>query len=203
MPGEHYFSSEPASEFKPKDIKVTLDGSSYTVFTASGIFSPERLDAGTEVLLEHLDEVPKSGNLLDIGCGWGPIAISLALRAPKATVWAIDVNQRSLELTRMNCERLGIKNVKACTPDEVPEDLQFSGIWSNPPIRIGKPELHALLLRWLPRLKDGSESYLVVQKNLGADSLHRWLEAELPKGFSTIRVGTAKAYRVLRVKNRA
>jgi hypothetical protein len=63
--------------------------------------------------------------------------------------------------------------------------------------------LHSILTKWLPRLDFDAESYLVVQKNLGADSLHRWLEAELPEGFSTIRLDTAKSFRVLRVKNRA
>jgi len=202
MSSEHYFSTDPASQFKPKEITVELDGQKLSLQTAGGIFSPDRLDLGTEVLLEHLDEAPKSGNLLDVGCGWGPIALSLAMRAPKATVWAIDVNERSLQLARINAERLGIKNIKVCRPEDVPADLQFEGIWSNPPIRVGKEELHSILLSWLPRLSAGSESYLVVQKNLGADSLHRWLEAELPTGFSTIRVDTAKSFRVLRVKNR-
>lgn len=203
MSSEHYFSETPESEFKPKEIKVELDGQPVTVVTAGGIFSPDRLDAGTGVLLEHISEAPKSGNILDVGCGWGPITLALAMRAPRATVWAVDVNQRSLELTRMNAERLGLSNVKVCLPHEIPTDLKFQGIWSNPPIRIGKTELHELLLNWLPRLDIGSEAYLVVQKNLGADSLHRWLEAELPQEFSTIRVDTAKTYRVLRVKNRA
>lgn len=202
MSSEHYFSTDPASQFKPKEITVELDGQKLNVQTAGGIFSPDRIDLGTEVLLEHIDEAPKSGNLLDVGCGWGPIALTLALRAPKATVWAIDVNERSLQLTRANADRLGLKNLKVCRPEEVPSEVQFEGIWSNPPIRVGKDELHRILLTWLPRLSAGSESYLVVQKNLGADSLHRWLEAELPNGFSTIRVDTAKSFRVLRVKNR-
>jgi 16S rRNA G1207 methylase RsmC len=139
---------------------------------------------------------------LDVGCGWGPIALSLALQSPKATIWAVDVNQRSLDLTAANAAKLGLTNVKVAKPEDVPAELKFAGIWSNPPIRVGKEELHALLLNWLPKLAAGAESYLVVQKNLGADSLHRWLEAELPEGFSTIRVDSAKSYRVLRVKNR-
>ena len=203
MSSEHYFSETPGTEFKPKPITVELDGHKVEVLTAGGIFSPDRLDPGTSVLLAHLDEAPNGGNLLDVGCGWGPIALSLASRAPHATVWAIDVNERSMELTRLNTQRLGLTNVKVCRPEEVPADLKFDGIWSNPPIRVGKDVLHEILLTWLPRLNEGAESYLVVQKNLGADSLHRWLEAELPAGFSTIRVDTAKSYRVLRVKNRA
>lgn len=203
MSSEHYFSETPGTEFKPKPITVELDGRKVEALTAGGIFSPDRLDPGTSVLLAHLDEAPNGGNLLDVGCGWGPITLSLASRVPHATVWAIDVNERSMELTRLNAERLGLTNVKVCRPEEVPADLKFDGIWSNPPIRVGKEVLHEILLTWLPRLNEGAESYLVVQKNLGADSLHRWLEAELPAGFSTIRVDTAKSYRVLRVKNRA
>lgn len=202
MSSEHYFSQDPSSQFKPKEITVVLDGQSVNLQTAGGTFSPDRLDPGTSVLLEHLDLAPKGGNLLDVGCGWGPIALSLAMRAPKATIWAIDVNERSIQLTRENAERLGLTNIKVCRPEEVPADLKFEGIWSNPPIRVGKEILHELLLTWLPRLSEGSESYLVVQKNLGADSLHRWLDAQLPEGFSTIRVDTAKSYRILRVKNR-
>ena len=202
MSSEHYFSETPESEYKPKELKLELDGREITVVTSGGIFSPDRLDSGTAVLLEHLDHVPPSGNILDIGCGWGPITLAVAARSPKATVWAIDVNERSMRLTRENAERLGLENVKVCRPEEVPADLTFDGIWSNPPIRVGKDELHSILQTWLPRLALGAEAYLVVQKNLGADSLHRWLEAELPAGFSTIRVDTAKSFRVLRVKNR-
>ncbi len=202
MSSEHYFSETPGSDFKPKEINVEINGLAVSVETAGGIFSPDHIDQGTAVLLEHLDKVPPGGNLLDVGCGWGPIALSLASRAPHATVWAIDVNERSLELTRRNAARLGLTNVHVCRPDEIPANLEFEGIWSNPPIRVGKVELHSILQTWLPRLADGAESYLVVQKNLGADSLHRWLEAELPAGFKTIRVDTAKSFRILRVKNR-
>jgi 16S rRNA (guanine1207-N2)-methyltransferase len=202
MSSDHYFSEAPDSKFKPKEIRVEIDGKSVEVTTAGGIFSPDHIDQGTLVLLEHLDEVPPSGNILDIGCGWGPIALSLASRAPQATIWAIDVNQRSLDLTAANAARLGLKNIRVARPEDVPTDLKFSGIWSNPPIRVGKDVLHDILRTWLPRLEDAAESYLVVQKNLGADSLHRWLETEMPSGFSTVRVDTAKGFRVLRVKNR-
>lgn len=201
MPSEHYFSENPGSDYKPKEINVTINGQDVLVNTAGGIFSPDHIDQGTAVLLTHLEQAPAGGNILDIGCGWGPIALSLASRSPKATIWAIDVNERSLELTAANAKRLGINNIRCAKPDEVPADLTFSGIWSNPPIRVGKDVLHEILLTWLPRLEKDAEGYLVVQKNLGADSLQRWLEAELPENFSTIRVDTAKSFRVLRVKN--
>lgn len=202
MSSEHYFSETPASNFKPKEINVTINGREVSVTTAGGVFSPDHIDQGTNVLLAHLDEAPAGGDILDIGCGWGPIALSLASHSPKATIWAVDVNERSLELTAANAARLGLTNIKCVKPEDVPSDLKFSGIWSNPPIRVGKEVLHEILLNWIPRLQNEADAYLVVQKNLGADSLHRWLEAELPDNFSTIRVDTAKSFRVLRVRNR-
>ena len=203
MASEHYFSETPGSDYKLKEIQVVIDGASVTVQTAGGIFSPDHIDQGTAVLLNHLDEAPPGGNVLDIGCGWGPIALSLAKRSPKALIWAVDVNERSLVLTRANAQRLGIENIRVCKPEEVPTHLTFDGIWSNPPIRVGKEVLHEILLTWLPRLEKDADAYLVVQKNLGADSLHRWLEAELPENYSTIRVDTAKSFRVLRVRNKS
>jgi 16S rRNA G1207 methylase RsmC len=202
MSSEHYFSETPGSDYKPKEISVVINGREVLVTTAGGVFSPDHIDQGTNVLLTHLDEAPAGGNILDIGCGWGPIALSLASASPKATIWAVDVNQRSLELTAANAKRLGLSNIKCVTPEEVPADLEFSGVWSNPPIRVGKDVLHEILLTWLPKLQEHAEAYLVVQKNLGADSLHRWLEAELPENFSTVRIDTAKSFRVLRVKRK-
>ena len=199
MSTEHYFSETPGSEYRLKEITVTISGREVTLTTAGGVFSPDHIDQGTTVLLDHLAEAPAGGDILDLGCGWGPIALALASHSPKSTVWAVDVNQRSLELTAANAKRMGLSNIKCVTPDQVPADLKFSGIWSNPPIRIGKDALHELLLNWLPRLQKDAEAYLVVQKNLGADSLHRWLESELPKEFNTIRVETSKSFRVLRV----
>ena len=202
MESEHYFSENPAAPFRPKEITTKIHGREIVLTTANGVFSPDHIDQGTAVLLEHLDQAPAGGNILDIGSGWGPIALSLAINSPKAIIWAVDVNQRCLDLTATNAARLGIKNIKCVTPDEVPQDITFSGIWSNPPIRVGKEALHKILLKWLPRLEKDAEGYLVVQKNLGADSLHRWLEVELPETFSTIRVETSKSFRVLRVRNK-
>ena len=202
MSSEHYFSETPDTEYKPKNIQAVLAGQSVEVTTAGGVFSPDHVDQGTAVLLEHLAQAPAGGNILDIGCGWGPIALSLAINSPRATIWAIDINSRSRELTELNAKKLGLSNIRVCAPEDVPADLAFTGIWSNPPIRVGKDALHEILQTWLPRLAPDADAYLVVQKNLGADSLHRWLEAKLPSGFSTIRVDTAKSFRVLRVKNR-
>lgn len=199
--GEHYFSAHAGEEFRSRFITVTLAGRELTLETAGGVFSPEHLDTGTRVLLETVPEPPATGNLLDIGCGWGPIALELALLSPEATVWAVDVNERSLELMRRNSARAGCSNIRVCLPDEVPADLRFDAIWSNPPIRVGKAELHAILNRWLPRLATGSVGYLVVAKQLGGDSLQQWL-AETFAGAEVERVTTDKGFRVLRIAQR-
>jgi len=201
MSGDHYFSAQPGSELRAKTIRVVLAGRELELATASGVFSPDRLDAGTSVLLDAVPAPPPGGHLLDLGCGWGPIALSLALDAPHATVWAVDVNERSLELTRRNAADLGLENVNAVLPEDVPEEIEFATIWSNPPIRVGKAVLHDMLRLWLPRLAAGSDAWLVVQKNLGADSLQRWLDGDLP-GHAVIRADTARGYRVLRVRHR-
>jgi 16S rRNA (guanine1207-N2)-methyltransferase len=202
MSNEQYFAAQPASELNLRTFHARLVGQAYELTTASGIFSPERIDAGTEVLLANVPTPPPGGNLLDLGCGWGPIALSLAIHSPHATVWAVDVNERALDLVRRNAKSLGLENVNACTPDDVPTDVRFLAIWSNPPIRVGKNELHGLLERWLPRLEPGSDAWLVVQRNLGSDSLQRWLEATYPDDFTFTRAATSKGYRVLRGRRR-
>lgn len=194
---DHYFSAKPASPDERVPARVRIRGRELEVVTASGVFSHGRLDLGTQVLLREVPDPPDGGNLLDLGCGWGPLALTMALLSPGARVWAVDVNLRALDLVRRTAEDAGLTNVRAVTPDEVPDDVAFAAVWSNPPIRVGKAELHALLARWLGRLAPDGDAHLVVQRNLGADSLHRWLAEEL--GMPTERVGSAKGYRVLRV----
>jgi 16S rRNA G1207 methylase RsmC len=194
----HYFDESPAGDFKPKEISVTLAGQSFKLLTAGSVFSPDHLDQGTAVLLDNMQLAKPSGTFLDIGCGWGPIALALALNSPKATIYAVDVNERSLELTRLNAERLGLENVIVCKPDEVPAEISFDQIWSNPPIRVGKSVLHEILQLWINRLADAGSAYFVVQKNLGSDSLQKWLTAEF-KELETSRIDSAKSFRVLKV----
>lgn len=202
MPADHYFTAEPASPEESRTIQVKLAGRQLSVVTANGVFSPAHVDTGTQVLLHHVPTPPPSGNLLDLGCGWGPIAITLALESPHATVWAVDVNERALDLVRRNAELLGLTNITAARPEDVPSDMQFAAIWSNPPIRVGKNELHSMLTTWLDRLALGSDAWLVVQRNLGSDSLQRWMEATLPAGYTVLRAASNKGFRVLRVRHR-
>jgi 16S rRNA (guanine1207-N2)-methyltransferase len=202
MANEHYFSPDPGSELKQRTIRARLLGRDYELITANGVFSPDRIDTGTQVLLASVPSAPPGGNLLDLGCGWGPVALTLALESPHATVWAVDVNERALDLVRANAKRLSITNINAVTPQNVPSGTTFTSIWSNPPIRVGKDELHRMLEHWLPRLSAGSDAWLVVQRNLGSDSLHRWMDTILPGEFTVTRAATSKGFRVLRVRRR-
>jgi 16S rRNA (guanine1207-N2)-methyltransferase len=202
MSGDHYFTSSPDSARIVRTIHASIAGERRELVTANGVFSPEHIDTGTQVLLGAVPPPPPGGNLLDLGCGWGPIALTLALESPRATVWAVDVNERALDLVRANAQKLSIPNINAVTPENVPDDITFTTLWSNPPIRVGKNELHGMLKHWLPRIEDGSDGWLVVQRNLGSDSLHRWLQATFPDNFSFIRAATSKGYRVLRARKR-
>ncbi|MDQ1575746.1 MAG: rRNA (guanine1207-N2)-methyltransferase [Microbacteriaceae bacterium] len=200
--GDHYFTSAPESELRLRKVTVRLAGQSYELTTANGIFSPEHIDTGTQVLLANTPAPPPGGDVLDLGCGWGPIALTLALESPHSTVWAVDINERALELVRINARTLGLTNVNAVLPEDVPADIAFTTIWSNPPIRVGKSELHGLLSTWLPRLQPDSDAWLVVQRNLGSDSLHRWLETTFASDLTVTRAATSKGYRVLKARRR-
>lgn len=199
MPDDHYFSSAPSAPSRPQEVELKLPDLDLTLTSDSGVFSARAVDPGTVELLKAVPAAPAAGDLLDLGCGYGPIACALALRSPGATVWALDVNARALALTSANAERLGASNVKAVTSSEVPPGIRFAGIWSNPPIRIGKTALHDLLQTWLDRLQPDAFAWLVVHHHLGGDSLGRWLTAE---GWRTSKVASRKGYRILKVSPR-
>lgn len=201
---QHYFSADPSGDLTPREIDVELAGSTHRLLTAGGVFSPEHLDQGTQILLDSVDELSilsdqgdaPEGPVLDIGCGWGPIALATALVYPEREVWAIDVNARSRELTALNADRLGLKNVRVVSPEQVPGDIVFAEIRSNPPIRVGKKVLHDILEAWLPRLAVGGAAYLVVAKHLGADSLQRWISDSFPE-LSVERTARKKGFHVI------
>jgi len=194
-PGSHYFDEDPTTDSSPRDVVLLLPDVQLTLTTDRGVFGYDRIDGGTKLLLLRAPAPAKTGNLLDIGCGTGAIALTMARRSPAATVWAVDVNERARDLCRINAERNGIGNVTVCAPDDVPAGIAFATVWSNPAIRIGKPALHSMLLRWLGRMAEDGEAMLVVHKHLGSDSLQTWLTVQ---GYPTSRLASSAGYRILR-----
>ena len=197
LPPAHYFNEDPEVPSARKRIDVSLPDGSFSIETDTGVFSHGRVDSGTKVLLMEAPALPTSGHVLDLGCGAGPIAMTMARRSPESSVWAVDVNERARQLTRDNASALSLTNVTVASPDEVPDDVVFDVIWSNPPIKVGKQELHELLNRWLARLAPDGYAVLVVNKNLGSDSLAKWL-TEL--GWTVKRISSRQGFRVLTVK---
>ncbi len=196
-----YFAEQPAAAQRPGTVHVVAPDVHLALATDSGVFSAGRLDPGTRFLLDAAPPPPAAGDLLDLGCGYGPLALVLASRAPAARVWAVDVNQRAIDLCDRNAGHAGLANVRCVAvresgPDTAQLPGQYDLIWSNPPIRIGKPALHAMLASWLERLAPGAAAYLVVQRHLGSDSLQLWLEQT---GWSASRFAARAGYRILEV----
>ena len=197
MSSNQYFAEQPAAAHRPGTVHLVLPDMHLALATDAGVFSPGRLDPGTRLLLEAAPPPPPDGDLLDLGTGYGPLALALAKRSPGARVWAVDVNKRALELCAGNAASAGLVNVCCVPADDTSLPASYQLIWSNPPIRIGKQALHSMLTAWLGRLAPGAAAYLVVQRNLGSDSLQRWLTET---GWDTSRYAARAGYRVLEVK---
>jgi len=196
-----YWTDSPGVASRPSEVDLLLPDVDLRLTTDRGVFSAERVDRGTRYLLLEGPDLPTGPvDLLDLGCGYGPIACTLASRRPEARVWAVDVNGRARDLCWANAAAAGLSNVEVAAPDDVPVDVRLAAIWSNPPIRIGKPALHDLLIRWLDLLTPDGTAHLVVQRHLGADSLARWMD---DRGWATERRGSRKGFRLLDVAARA
>jgi 16S rRNA (guanine1207-N2)-methyltransferase len=193
---DHYFTETPSKPSRRVVVELRLPDMQVELLADRGVFSGSRVDPGTLTLLRQAPPPPPEGQLLDLGCGYGPVACALAKRAPGATVWAVDVNTRALELAADNATSLGLSNVRTVRPDEVPAEVVFDGIWSNPPVRVGKVALRELLSTWLGRLAGGASAWLVVHRHLGSDSLAEWLGSE---GWDVRREASKSGYRVLQV----
>ena len=194
---EHYFTADPTAPFRRAPVHASVWGHELSLTSGSGVFAQGRLDIGTAVLFRETSP-PSAGRVLDLGCGYGVIGLAVAAAVPEAVVTGVDINERAVLLANENAVSLGLSDrYSALTPDAVPHDATYDELWSNPPIRIGKAALHALLLTWLPRLEPGGRAVMVVGKNLGADSLQRWLGEA---GYPTDRIASAKGFRVLETR---
>jgi 16S rRNA (guanine1207-N2)-methyltransferase len=196
----HYFSERPGSPSRRSSVRLVLPDLTLDLATDRGVFgaAARAVDPGTKLLLTEAASVPPGAvDVCDLGCGYGPIAVTLARRAPEATVWAVDVNERARALAVENAAAAGVADrVRVCTPGDVPASVRFAALWSNPPIRIGKGALHELLRTWLARVDARGASWLVVHKHLGADSLASWL---VSSDWRVERVRSRMGYRILRV----
>lgn len=189
-----YFAPNPEVESRRSTVRLDLPDRSLQFVTDRGVFSSSRIDPGTKLLLLELPAL-EHGPVVDVGCGYGPIACTVGARQQDLELWAVDVNDRARELCRLNAAAIGL-DVQVVSPDEVPADLRVRTIVSNPPIRIGKAALHQLMEHWLDRLTPDGVAWLVVQKHLGADSLSDWMQR---RGHVVERVRSRQGYRILRV----
>ena len=196
MADDHYFAVEPSVPSATATVELRLPDVTLQLTTDRGVFAHRSVDAGTKLLLLEGPPPPAQGDVLDLGCGYGPIACALARRAPGATVWAVDVNERARSLCAANAAANGLANIRVAAPDDVDPTVAFAGLWSNPPIRVGKAALHDLLATWLARLAPGAAAHLVIHRNLGSDSLAAWLGAS---GWTVRRRASRQGYRVLDV----
>jgi 16S rRNA (guanine1207-N2)-methyltransferase len=191
-----YWDQLPASAHRPRMVALRLPSGPVQLETDAGVFARDGVDPGTKALLEVTPAPPDRGALLDLGCGYGPIAVSLAARAPHATVWAVDVNERALALVARNAERLGLGNVRAAAPAAVPSGLRFAALYSNPPVKIGKAPMRQLVLDWMDRLEPEAHAHLVVKRSMGSDSFAAWL---VEQRYEVRRLASKRGYRILAV----
>ncbi len=178
---DHYYTREPASESRPAECAFTYRGIGMTFVTDAGVFSRGEVDNGTRALLEALPE-EMAGEILDLGCGWGVIGISVALKWPEARVTMADVNLRALELARKNAEknRAGV----TCAESDGMEAFAgkaFDAVITNPPIRAGKQVIYKMFADAAECLKPGGALYLVIRKQQGAESCLKYLQTLYPR----------------------
>jgi 16S rRNA G1207 methylase RsmC len=199
---EHYFTGSSREHGLRHAYSFSVGDTTVNVHTDAGIFSSDRLDKGTAVLIDayrtgKLALPPViDGDIVDLGCGAGPLALVLARHYPNTHVWAVDVNERAVEACTHNAAINQCTNISAKAPDSVPEDVKISLLWSNPPIRIGKEQLHVLMLSWLSRLAPDGMAHVVINKNLGGDSFAAWLTSH---NFMVRRLASSQGFRVLQI----
>lgn len=196
----HYFDENPDIESEPKLVSGIIAGTEYTFTTDRGVFSYEKIDKATRILLDVFDDKfygAGPNTIVDVGCGYGVIACVMAQSFEEANIIAVDTNQRARDLTVTNYKKhFRNDRLRVMTPQEVDDTLEVDLVISNPPIRIGKEALFELLRGWSTCLSSSGQMWLVIAKNLGADSTAAYLEKEC--GLKVTRVASKKGFRVFR-----
>ena len=194
---DQYYTRNPSSSSRPAECVFTWRGKELRFTTDAGVFSRGELDTGTRLLLDALPET-LSGDILDLGCGWGPIGISIQALRPEARVILADVNLRALDLARGNADRNGVR--VACVESDgfsALEGRMFDAVVTNPPVRAGKQVIYRLFREAYDHLVPGGSLYLVIRKQQGAESCIRYLETffspveklDRSGGFWVLRAG--------------
>ncbi|HMS25600.1 MAG TPA: methyltransferase [Acidimicrobiia bacterium] len=195
-----YFDESPDVPSDPKTVLFTFKEIDYVFETDRGVFSYERIDKATRILLDVFSEKyygDQPEMIIDVGCGYGPITCVVADQFPQAHIIGVETNQRARDLAIKNCRKnIGGDRIRIMSPAEVDDTIMVDLIVSNPPIRIGKDALYELLRGWSTRLNEGGQMWIVMAKNLGSDSTAAYLESEC--GLAVHRVASKKGFRVLR-----
>lgn len=175
---EHYYSRKPGTESNPVKWQSELKGNSFRFKTDSGVFSKKEVDFGSRLLIDTFELKNETGLILDVGCGYGPIGLSLAKAYPDATVHMVDVNERAIMLAEENAAENKIDNVKIYESDRLTgvEEKEFNAILTNPPIRAGKKVVHDIFEQSFLHLAEGGELWVVIQKKQGAPSAMEKME---------------------------
>ncbi|WP_221569198.1 class I SAM-dependent methyltransferase [Alkalihalobacillus sp. TS-13] len=195
--GDHYYSSKPVSQSDMKDWSFTLKGRAFRFYSDSGVFSKREVDFGSRLLIETFEKPEADGGILDMGCGYGPIGLSLAAAYPDTLVSMVDINERAIELSKKNAMRNQLDNVTIYQSNlfEQVRKNDFGAILTNPPIRAGKSVVHAIFEQAYDHLVNDGELWIVIQKKQGAPSAIEKLESifvnvevvERNKGYFIIR----------------
>jgi len=175
----HYYSKKPETGSDPVYWDYKLRGKPFRFKTDRGVFSKKEVDFGSRLLIESFQFDNIGGFFLDVGCGYGPIGLSLAKSFPEAKVHMVDVNERALGLSRENALLNHIENVEIYESDRLLQvkNIKFQAILTNPPIRAGKKVVHEIFEQSADRLDEFGELWVVIQKKQGAPSAIEKLES--------------------------
>jgi 16S rRNA (guanine1207-N2)-methyltransferase len=193
---DHYYTSRPGAAHDERQFSFTLRGHELRFITDAGVFSRDRVDFGSVLLIETM-QVDRDARVLDVGCGYGPIGLAAAKLADQGRVMMIDINERAVELARRNAQLNGIGNVEVRVSDvyAAVQGETFDVILTNPPIRAGKEIVHRIFTEGHGLLREGGELWVVIQKKQGAPSAWKKLqetyrdveEVERSKGYHIFR----------------
>lgn len=197
--GEHYYSKNPQVSSAPKQWKADIRNKNFLFTTDTGVFSKAGIDEGSQLLAETFEAPSIEGDFLEIGCGYGPVALSIASDFPKRIIHMVDVNERALALSETNAQRNNISNVRIYESNGVDqvETKNFAAIITNPPIRAGKQTVFSFYEGACEKLAIGGELWVVIQKKQGAPSTMEYLK----KLFGNVEtIAKKKGYFILRSK---